>query len=652
MRPEPTGPDFLVGIGAPACWEGKQRFVILDDGFGDGARFFAAWLAWRDDPARSTSLHFIAIEPDPGVLAGLAAAGRDARSAPLAAQLIAAWPPHTPGLHPLAFDGGAVQLLLVFGDIAGALPKLHAEVDAFLVATSMETQGSLEGTRRFCKALARLAAPDASVTSATNDTGAHDALLAAGFNFAATAGGLDRVPERSFTVARFAPRHHQPDLPRRAASRAARVSADEPVVIVGAGLAGSAVAAALAEQGRTSVVLDRRDSVAAEASGNAAGLFHGVVHRADGRHARWHRAAALAARGAVSRALAQGERGSVGGLLRIEPEATDRGDMQDTIDRLGLPADYVRAVEADEASEIAAARVSSPAWYFPHGGWIDPRGLARSFLGRAGDRVDVRLGVAVATLRREGERWALRDADGRLLFDASVVVLANAGGALDLLGHPAWPMTRSRGQLSASAAAHWAATAIPRVPVAGAGYVMPAIQDSVWFGASAHVNDGEAGVRRSDHAGNVARLQALLTEPPMLDIESLAGRTAFRWSSDDRLPVIGAVPSASLVADANVPVAADSRRHDQPRFVPRAPGLFVMTALGSRGIAAASLGGSVLAALVTGAPVPLETDLLDAIDPARFVSRAVRRGGPDRLAGTSTESQPGTEPAAGGSAGT
>ena len=65
--------------------------------------------------------------------------------------------------------------------------------------------------------------------------------------------------------------------------------------------------------------------------------------------------------------------------------------------------------------------------------------------------------------------------------------------------------------------------------------------------------------------------------------------------------------------------------------MPRLPGLYVFTALGSRGIGWAALGGQVLAALVSGAPVPLERSLVDAIDPARFALRTARRQLPQRL---------------------
>ena len=88
------------------------------------------------------------------------------------------------------------------------------------------------------------------------------------------------------------------------------------------------------------------------------------------------------------------------------------------------------------------------------------------------------------------------------------------------------------------------------------------------------------------------------------------------------------MPLAAIGAALGVELAAqDSPRPEQPRFAPRAPGLFVFAGLGSRGIAGSALGAQVLAASITGAPMPLEADLLDAIDPARFASRAFRRAG-------------------------
>ena len=62
-------------------------------------------------------------------------------------------------------------------------------------------------------------------------------------------------------------------------------------------------------------------------------------------------------------------------------------------------------------------------------------------------------------------------------------------------------------------------------------------------------------------------------------------------------------------------------RPDTPRGVARQEGLYMFTALGSRGITWAALGARVVAASISGTPLPIGSRLLDAIDPARFAVR-------------------------------
>ena len=141
------------------------------------------------------------------------------------------------------------------------------------------------------------------------------------------------------------------------------------------------------------------------------------------------------------------------------------------------------------------------------------------------------------------------------------------------------------------------------------------------FGATSQADDLDADVRIDDHLTNLAQLQQLTGTNLEIDPGALQGRTGWRWSTPDRLPIIGAVPELPLLRGA----ATARSRWDQPRFVPREPGLFVFTALGSRGITWSALGAQALASSITGTPASLEASLLDAIDPARFISRGVRR---------------------------
>lgn len=617
----------MTWLGLAALWHGRRRFVVLDTAFGNGCRFLDAWHHWLDDPCRCDRLWFIAMAAEPPSRQALAAEPRSASVGPLVRRLVAAWPPLTPDLHTLRFEQGRVQLQLVIGSASKWLSRIEAQVDAFLLhdfgmadGVDAPPEADRPDPRRF-KRLARLAAPQAVLfgpsDSLLTDEALRRDLRSAGFEpidsprdrtSADNGGRLGDV----LAAARFAPRF----VPRRGPPRPA-VAANETLpshaIVVGAGLAGCAVAWALAEQGVPSTVLERRTTIADAASGNAAGIFHGVVHRDDATHARFNRAAALDAHIQVVVALARhGVAGSVAGMLRVETAPAARvDDMAATLAGLRLPTTYVRAVSAQEANSLAGVALDRPAWHYPGGGWVDPRGLARAYLERTAALLpasapDLRVGMTVDAIRQSGDAWDVLDDRGEVIVSSSVLVLANADDALRLLGDPDWPIAPSRGQVSACDASRLPSTLLPRLPITGSGYVLPPIDGSMWFGATA-TRDDDAGLRVADHRTNIARLGVLLPGLPDLDERLLGGRIGFRASSRDRLPAVGPIPQSG------------------------AAGLHVCIALGSRGIAWSGLCAQVVAAQICGAPAPLPADLLRAIDPARFASRDPRSPGRDAM---------------------
>lgn len=70
--------------------------------------------------------------------------------------------------------------------------------------------------------------------------------------------------------------------------------------------------------------------------------------------------------------------------------------------------------------------------------------------------------------------------------------------------------------------------------------------------------------------------------------------------------------------------AADFARNDR-LALPMLPGLYAASAFGSRGMLWSSLAAEVLAADIDGGPASLESDLLDAIAPVRFLRKRLRR---------------------------
>ena len=604
-----TPPSALV-----TRWQGRERFVVLATSFGQGEFFLATWDAWRRDPQRCDSLCFIAIEPAPATHSQLVRAHADSPLASLAEALAAAWPPLTRNLHCLDFEHGKVQLLLAVSETSTCLPEIVATVDAFFI----DTIGAATGARdvRFCKALGRLAASGAMLEAGIDAASFRAGLVTAGFEV---------QPAPGATRARYAPTF----MPRRAVGRpVVAPAAERRVLIVGAGLAGCAAASALADCGWHSTLLERHSGLAEEGSGNPAGLFHGIVNAQDGLHARFNRAAALSTSVAVQTAISDhAAQGSAAGLLRLET-AMSHAQMQHLLGNLALPVSYVRAVTDTEASALCGMPMQRPAWFYPGGGWVQPAALARAYFDRAAGHAILRSGVEVHSLRFGSGHWQALDAQGHVIDEAPVLLLANAGDALRLLGAPDWPIDKVRGQISSAATSAFGPAGSPgrtRLPVAGGGYLLPEVNGRVMFGATAQPGDDDAAVRSTDHGANLAQLERLTGHPLALDPTQLEGRTAWRWTSRDRLPVIGAVPAMPCIDLGQATPPTSQRRADQPRFVARVPGLFVFTALGSRGITWSALGGRVVASAITGAPAPLEASLLDAVDPARFVTRQVRR---------------------------
>ena len=584
----------LVAASALHRWRGRPDFTLLATGFDTGDAFLAAWRAWRADPQRSARMVYIALEPDLRPQAEVAQAPRHPGTEDLATALHVAWPPRVHSLHLLPFDDDRVRLMLACGEVRDWLPELVAEVDVFVLDAA--PAGDLDPARH-ARALARLAAPGATLV-AHPDPALAPALRSAGFEVTSTGPGP--------LQAHYAPRY----VPRRTPPRwSGRATIEPHALVIGAGIAGCSAAWALAANGWRSTLLERRATIAAEASGNPAGLFHGTVNAVDGLHARFNRATALSAAREIGRALSAGVPGAIAGLLRLELRL-DPQAMAALLLRLDLPADYVRALTPEQATDVAGIALEAPAWHYPAGGWVDPARLADHYLQRAGAAVELRTGVEVDRLvRGHGGSWQLLDAHGTCLAAAPTVVLANACDALRLLGQPHWPVRPLRGQLSL---VREPAFALPRVPIAGHGYLLPALAANggahAMFGATVQRDDADPGVRAADHRHNLAQLERLLGRPVELEASQLDGRTAWRCSVADRLPLIGAVPDP----------AAATHRHDRAHRVARRAGLYVYTGLGSRGIGWSALGARVLAAWVTGTPAPVEATLLDAIDPARY----------------------------------
>lgn len=559
---------FLDGNGLPARWQGRERFVVLETGFGLGNNFLATLEAWRADPQRCGTLHFVSVEKHPF------------RAADMPAALRTAWPMLVPGVHRLRFDEGRVVLTLIFADIADALPQLRLSADAFFLDGFSPARNPEMWTRPVLKRLARLAAPGATAATWSVAGEVRTALGEAGFETEKRPGFAGK---REMLCARYAGR-----------AESAPTVGDRRVMVIGAGIAGAAACASFAARGWQVSLLERHTAPASEASGNHAGVFHPLVTADDSVFARLTRAASLSL-------LASGIPRAECGVLQLARDEREAEAQQRALALLGFPADYASAVDVAQASECAGMPVAAGGLWFPRAGWIRPRAAVSALLDGCSERLGRRLGCEAAALSREGGEWIARDAQGMELARAPFAVLANAADALRLAPDAAVRLRRVRGQLTHLPGERFAGL---RCAVLRGGFVVPPVDGIAVAGASFDFDDEEARPRVEDHAGNLERLEKILPSAAAgLDPAALGGRVAWRATVPDRLPMVGSIDD------------------------PRGPGLLGAFAYGSRGLLWANLAAELLASRVEGEPWPLEARLAEAIAPGRFRIRAMRRSG-------------------------
>ena len=578
---------FLQGNGLPECWRNRGRFTIVETGFGAGLNFLATWQAWRETAPGHARLNFVSVEKHPFARFDLANVhARFPELGAISGELLARYPPLLPGFHRLHLNHGRVTLTLLFGEAAAMLNQLDAGADAFYLDGFAPARNPQMWSDAVFAEIGRLAAPGATVATYSVAGAVRQGLAKAGFTVEKREGFAGK---REMLAGRFAGN-----------STASESRTDQRAVVIGTGLAGSTCAQRLAERGWTVEIIERHAAPARGASGNPAGLVRPVISLDWNTHSRFTSAAFLyALRHHAALAYAGGTLiAGTGGVLQLARDDNHLGRLQRILEQFTLPPELVQLVGVPQATELAGAPVSGPGCWFPEASWLRPESICRANIDAASARTRCLFQSDATALRRAQQHWEVVDASGAILANAPVVILANAHFAGRFSQAAGLPLRPVRGQVSLLPVRKGMEL---RIAVCREGYITPASDGVHCLGASFNEGMPEESARVEDHAANLRRLERMLPGfGAGVAPESLDGRVAFRAMSVDRLPVLGELPAE--------------------------PGLFACLALASRGMTWAALAAETVASRIDGDPMPVERDLLAALDAGRFEKRGEGRG--------------------------
>lgn len=586
----------------------------------------AAFLEQAPLSGNGSRLHFISVEKYPLTQADLRKAlAAWPELAPLSQDLIDQWPLPVSGCHRLLFADGRIRLDLWFGDIKEMLPQVpHPAtglVDAWYLDGFSPAKNPEMWTQDLFDDLARLARPDATLSTFTCAGFVRRGLIAAGFAMKKVKGHgskremLAGVREGKVPQQSIAPWYARP------------AGREGEVLIIGGGIASAMTALSLVERGRHVTLLCEDGEPASGASGNRQGALYPLLN---GEHDALSRFYSLAFGFARNRLLALAKHHPVAfslcGVTQLGYDDKSAAKLA-KMSQGPFPPELMHPLSAVEVEQVVGLPCDADGVSYPLGGWLCPADLTRAAIreAQASGRLEVVFNAAVTRIAEEDDGWRVESQDGRA-WQAPNLVVAAGHKLPALLPFAELPLYPVRGQVS-----HVPTTAglsQLKTVLCYDGYLTPAHNGAHCIGASYGRNQTDLAYRADEQEQNRARLQACLpdqTWPAEVDVSGNQARVGVRCASRDHLPVAGPVARLAALADHDVNAPAD-----QQSALPLHAGLYVLGALGSRGLCSAPLCGELLASEICGDPLPLAADLLEALHPARYWVRRLRRGKPLR----------------------
>ena len=379
------------------------------------------------------------------------------------------------------------------------------------------------------------------------------------------------------------------------------------IVVIGAGICGSTIANELLQRGQSVCIVDAASSPATACSSHAYAIAHPHIGRGSPRLLRLTHIAFL---------LAEARWGKVWNQHGIfqptkKDKHFDRAEVTNYLKSLDLDEDIAIALDALEAEKICGIKQSGV--WLSRGASLNIFEASNALLQEHNDLTCL-WNTRVTKIAQVNSQWVLLNEANEAILTADKVVVATAIDSKALMSGIGikLPLKPVRGQLSIFSIKKedaWAKK-LPRVGISGDGYCLPAQQlddgSYRWMvGSSFDEGEDDLGSRDSSDAFNREQAQGLLaySEGDLKALIKAGDFVGVRCVAGDRLPIIGALTQR--------------------------PGIFLATALGSRGILWSALAAKLITAQLLGddfallARLGFAADLVAALAPARFFAGAL-----------------------------
>ena len=611
----------------------EAHFVIAETGFGTGLNFFAVTTLFRefrqkypDSPLKR--LYFISFEKYPLLLDALQQAHLAyPQFSHLAQHLQQHWLNPIQGCYRFHFDETTLDLW--FGDVTENLPQLgdymNDKIDAWFLDGFAPSKNPDMWNEQLYQQMLRFTKPQGTFATFTAASAVRKGLENAGFN----------IKKRKGFGKKRECLSGQKTLEKPTAlstpwfnSQPANLK-EQDIAIIGGGIASLCTAISLVKRGAKITIYCEDEQTALNASGNKQGAFYPQLSDDNERNIRFYIHAFAYGHQFLQWAIQQQiefEHEFCGVALCAYNEKAE--SKLNKIAELNLPSDVYQSLNQTELSEKVGLPLPFGGGFIPQGAWLAPRQLVQhafAFLEKQG--VQIKTSQKVAALSQTENGWQITTAENET-FCHEVVVLANGHKLTEFEQTQKLPLYPVRGQVSQIPTSENLLKL--KTVLCYDGYLTPVDQAkaSHCIGAS-HVRDNATReFSLTEQQENQQKIQQNIPEEWTKEVDTSGNlaRIGVRCSVRDLTPIMGAVPHF-LAQQTQYQNLFNLRRRKQPiEQAANYPNLYLIGALGSRGLTSAPPLGETLTSLIYGEPLPMSEDLIHNLMPNRSWVRRWLKG--------------------------
>lgn len=416
-------------------------------------------------------------------------------------------------------------------------------------------------------------------------------------------------------------------------------------VIIGGGIAGSQMAWHLCELDWQVTLIERHEKIANEASGNMAGVISpkmtakpspGESFYVDAFHYTLSQLEKL-----QSTPSGKNIDWNPCGLLQLAHNEREIKRWESLRQR-GFEPSFLETLEQDESEKLAGIAIHHKASWFPKAGWINPKSFCYSLISHQNCTVITQTNAL--SLHQNGNNWLVKDNNKNLIQSAETIIIASGKDIQQFDQSAFLPGIPVRGQTTCAKASKYSKDL--KTVLGHEGYLTPSsssTNNQHIFGATFEritveknndLDEENSKVRLNESANltNYEQMGKYLSEFAGSLSEIKSSHAAFRFTTPDRYPYVGALPECHFYENHY----SDLHQGKHWKTYPSAQyqqGLYVFGGFGSRGLTTTGFCAKLMSQLINGKVeqrynllTKSEMNLLNTLHPSRFIIKNKKRG--------------------------